>query len=71
MRRLVEVVGQQVQLGYRGDGIPGEQHGSEDRLLGLEVVRRDPTPPTPGPGTNLIDRLGHHRSPSRAEPVRD
>ena len=39
---LVEVLGL-ADLHGRGDGVPGQQHRPEQRLLRLEVVRRDPS----------------------------
>ena len=43
VRRLVEVAGLDVRLDRGGDRVAREQHRAEQRLLGLEVVRRDPT----------------------------
>ena len=42
--RLVEVV-HATRLDGRGDGVTGEQHGAEQRLLGIQVVGRDPSGP--------------------------
>ena len=40
--RLVEVVADEADLGGGGDGVLRQQHGAEQRLLGREVVGRDP-----------------------------
>ena len=41
VRGLVEVAGLDVRLDRGGDRLAGEHHRPEQRLLGLEVVRRD------------------------------
>ena len=40
--RLVEVVGVELDLDRGHDGVAAEEHGAEQRLLGLEVVGWDP-----------------------------
>ena len=58
VRRLVEVGDVDPGLDRGGDRVAGEQHRAEQRLLGLEVVRRD----SPGLWTpNGINRLDHCR----------
>ena len=44
VRGLVEVGRLDVRLDRRGDRLAAEHHRPEQRLLGLEVVRRDPGP---------------------------
>ena len=59
---LVEVVGAQVDVDGRGDGVARQQHGAEERLLGLQVVGRhaaDTALATPG----VVDGL-HHGLPT-------
>ena len=60
VRGLVEVAGLDVRLDRRGDRVAREEHRPEQRLLGLEVVRRDAATRAP---THRIDRLDHCRSP--------
>ena len=58
VRRLVEVGDVDPGLHRGGDRVAGEQHRAEQRLLGLEVVRRH----SPGLRTpNGINRLDHCR----------
>ena len=44
VRGLVEVVGLDVRLDRGGERLAAEHHRAEQRLLGLQVVRRDPRP---------------------------
>ncbi len=55
VRRLVEVGDFDSSLHRGGDRVAGEQHGAEQRLLGLEVVRRHPTGLWPPNGINRLD----------------
>ena len=61
VRRLVEVAGLDVRLDRGGDRVAREQHRAEQRLLGLEVVRRHPSARA---STHRFDRLDHCRSHS-------
>ena len=59
--RLVEVVGRADLDGGR-DGVGREQHGAEQRLLGLEIVGGHPGPAGGGPegtGTAVVEGLDH------------
>ena len=60
--RLVEGGRVEADLGGRADGVAREEHGPEERLLGLEVVRRDPSCRPPRGG---LERLHHRVVPPR------
>jgi hypothetical protein len=63
VRGPVEVAGVDPGLDRGGDRVPREEHGAEQRLLGLEVVRRHPLGTAPADPL-LIDGLDH-AAPSR------
>ena len=50
----VEVLGLE-DLDDVGDGLRGEHHGADDRLLGLQILRRDPSVPAWHPADILDD----------------
>ena len=56
VRGLVVIARFDVRFDGRGDRVAREQHRSEERLFGFEVVRRDAPRPLP---TRVIDRLDH------------
>jgi hypothetical protein len=66
MSGAVEVPDLQPGLADDPDGVTRQQQGTEDRFLGLQVVRRDPAAPTAGRGGSFgaagyeftIDRHG-------------
>jgi hypothetical protein len=67
--RLVEVVGRQLDLDRGDDGVAAEQHGAEQRLLGLDVVRGHPGAGCPlVAAPSIVDRLSHVPSRSRVRP---
>src|SRR4029453_12172589 len=71
MGRTVEVVPAH-ELQDLGDGVLGEQHGAEDRLLGLDVVGWDALVGwgSAGPRAALGDGAdGHCRSPCSLAPL--
>ena len=55
---LVEVVGT-AGLYRGGDGVAGQQHGAEQRLLGIQVVRRDAGGARAHSSPGVLDRLHH------------
>ena len=55
VRRLVEVGDLDSGFDRGGDRVAGEEHGAEQRLLGLEVVRRHSTGLGPPNGINRLD----------------
>ena len=67
--RLVEIL-RAALLDSRGDRIPREDHRPQQRLLGLEVVRRNsPCGATSPPAAGVVERLNHGRQPSPVKPV--
>ena len=63
--RLVEVGRLDPGLGGGADGVAGEEHRSEQRLLGLQVVRRHPAALL---SSNILDGLDHRCSRLRRTP---
>ena len=55
VRGLVEVADVDARLDRGGDRVAREQHRAEQRLLGLEVVRRDPRRAAPRRRSSSID----------------
>ena len=70
VRRAVEVGGAD-DLDHVGDGVLGQQHAAQDRLLGGDVLRRRPLEllrRRPAALGQLDDPLGHRRPPDPGRP---